>query len=69
MVAKHARKKAEPAEHGKIRVSVGFSPDIHEMLEKIAKDKKVSFGWVVREAVDHYLAEKWPLFAKKQEQE
>ena len=68
MVAKRAKKDAEPVEHGKIRVSVGFSPDIHETLEKIAKDKKVSFGWVVREAVDHYLAEKWPLFVKKQEQ-
>jgi hypothetical protein len=28
----------------------------------LAKQKKVSIAWVVREAVDKYVADKWPLF-------
>ena len=32
---------------------------MHGTLEQIAKDKKVSLAWVVREAVDTYLGEKW----------
>ena len=31
-------------------------------LEVIAKEKKVSLAWVVREAVEKYIADKWPLF-------
>ena len=33
-------------------------------LERIARDKKVSLAWVVRDAMDMYLAEKWPLLFK-----
>jgi predicted transcriptional regulator len=66
MVEKRTKKSALRVERGKIRISIGFSPDIHDTLEKIAKNQKVSLGWVVREAVDHYMAEKWPLFARGQ---
>ena len=47
-----------------MRVSISFPPDMHGTLEQIAKDKKVSLAWVVRDAVDMYLNEKWPLFKK-----
>jgi len=30
-------------------------------LEKIARQKKVSLAWVVREAAEQYIANKWPL--------
>ena len=46
----------------RVRVTISFPPDMHGTLEQIAKDKKVSLAWVVREAVDTYLGEKWPLF-------
>ena len=46
----------------RVRVTISFHPDMHGTLEQIAKDKKVSLAWVVREAVDTYLGEKWPLF-------
>ena len=49
-----------------VRATISFAPDVYETLEMIARDKKVSLAWVVREAVDTYLDEKWPLF-KKQE--
>ena len=45
-----------------VRATISFPPDVYETLENIAKEKKVSLAWVVREAVDGYLGEKWPLF-------
>lgn len=45
-----------------VRASISFSLDVYETLEGIAKKKKVSLAWVVREAVDNYIEAKWPLF-------
>jgi predicted DNA-binding protein len=45
-----------------VRASISFPPDIYETLELIAKAKKVSLAWVVRDAVEQYIGEKWPLF-------
>ena len=39
----------------RVRTTISFPPDMHGTLEQIAKDKKVSLAWVVREAVDTYL--------------
>jgi metal-responsive CopG/Arc/MetJ family transcriptional regulator len=47
-----------------VRVSISFPPDIYQTLEAIARQKKVSLAWVVREAAENYIAERWPLFAK-----
>jgi len=47
-----------------VRASISFPADVYETLETIAKEKKVSLAWVVREATDKYIAEKWPLFAR-----
>ena len=44
-----------------VRASITFPPDLYETLEEIAKQKKVSLAWVVREAAEMYLADKWPL--------
>jgi predicted transcriptional regulator len=46
------------------RPSVTLTPDVYKTLEQIAQEKKVSVAWVTREAVDKYLADKWPLFAR-----
>ena len=45
-----------------MRASISFPPDVYETLEMIAKEKKVSLAWVVREAAEKYIADKWPLF-------
>jgi hypothetical protein len=34
-------------------------------LEIIAREKKVSLAWVVREAAEKYIGDKWPLFNPK----
>lgn len=47
---------------GAVRASISFPPEIYETLENIAKEKKVSLAWVVRDAAERYIAEKWPLF-------
>jgi Ribbon-helix-helix protein, copG family len=48
-----------------IRASITFPPDLYETLEEIAKQKKVSLAWVVRDAAEKYVAGKWPLFGKQ----
>jgi predicted DNA-binding protein len=45
-----------------VRASISFPPEVYETLEVIAKEKKVSLAWVVREAAEKYIADKWPLF-------
>lgn len=37
-----------------IRASISFPPDLYETLEKLAKQKKVSLAWVVRDAAEKY---------------
>lgn len=44
------------------RTSVSFPPEVYRMLGDLATEKKVSIGWVVREAVDKYLGDQFPLF-------
>jgi predicted transcriptional regulator len=39
-----------------VRASISFPPDLYETLEAIAKQKKVSLAWVVRDAVEQYVA-------------
>lgn len=48
-----------------VRATISFPPDMYETLEMVAKQKKVSLAWVVREASEKYIAEKWPLFESK----
>lgn len=45
------------------RASVSFPSEIYRTLEQIAKQKKVSVAWVVREAAEKYVSDQWPLFA------
>lgn len=48
------------------RASVTFSPELYQTLEDLARKKKVSVAWVVRDAAERYVAEQWPLFVKRQ---
>jgi hypothetical protein len=38
------------------RASVTFPPDLYQALEKIARLKKVSVAWVVRDAAELYVS-------------
>jgi hypothetical protein len=60
-----AKKNAKTSVSGSPRASVTFPPDLYHTLEHLAKMKKVSVAWIVREAAEKYVADQWPLFAKK----
>ena len=55
----------EPEAASSVRATISFPSDRYATLEKIAKEKKVSLAWVVREAAERYITEKWPLFGKQ----
>lgn len=57
--AKPGRKKAKTQSAS--RASVSFPPDLYRTLEQIARQKKVSVAWVVRDAAEQYVAQQWPL--------
>jgi metal-responsive CopG/Arc/MetJ family transcriptional regulator len=39
------------------RASISFPPDLYKTLEELAKQKKVSLAWIVREASERYVAD------------
>jgi metal-responsive CopG/Arc/MetJ family transcriptional regulator len=48
-----------------VRASISFPPDLYETLEELAKRKKVSLAWVVRDAAGKYIADQRPLSGKQ----
>jgi metal-responsive CopG/Arc/MetJ family transcriptional regulator len=62
-MAKNGKKKMKAQNSAQVRATISFPPDLYETLEKIAKQKKVSLAWVVREAAETYVDERWPLLA------
>jgi metal-responsive CopG/Arc/MetJ family transcriptional regulator len=63
------RKKAERAKTRStslVRASISFPPDLYKMLEDIAKQKKVSMAWVVRDAAERYVADETGRGGKEQ---
>lgn len=49
-----------------VRASVSLRLELYRTLEALAKQKKVSTAWVLREAAEKYVGEQWPLFQDKQ---
>lgn len=43
------------------RASVSLSPDVYDTLQALAREKKVSIAWVMRDAAEKYLESQWPL--------
>jgi metal-responsive CopG/Arc/MetJ family transcriptional regulator len=39
-----------------VRASISFPPDLYDSLEELAKRKKVSLAWVIRDAAERYVA-------------
>lgn len=63
---KGGKKKVKDKSAAQVRATISFPPDVYETLENIAKEKKVSLAWVVRDAAGKYIDEKWPLFGKQE---
>lgn len=47
-----------------VRASVSLPQGLHAELERIARDKKVSLAWVIRDAAEKYVSDQWPLLAQ-----
>lgn len=59
------RKLKAPASKRMTRMSVGFPPELFRTLEQIADQQKVSVAWIVRDAAEKYVSDRWPLLAQK----
>ena len=68
MVKKRAAKKKDSSK-ASVRTSISFPSDMYETLESVAKEKKVSLAWVVREAAEQYIGSKLPLLFKRKTEE
>jgi hypothetical protein len=58
------KEKSVLGERSSVRATISFPSELYKTLEEIARQKKVSLAWVVREAAEQYIADKWPLFGK-----
>jgi metal-responsive CopG/Arc/MetJ family transcriptional regulator len=47
------------------RVSVTFPGDLYRTLEQIADQQKLSVAWVIRDAAEKYVGDRWPLLDRK----
>lgn len=56
---------AKVAENSSVRASISFPSELYRTLEEVARKKKVSLAWVVREAAEQYVADRWPLFKRR----
>jgi predicted DNA-binding ribbon-helix-helix protein len=59
------RQHAQMSETKSARTSVTFPVELYETLERIARDQKVSVAWVVRDAAEKYVDERWPLLGRQ----
>ena len=65
MAKKDAETKASARGTAAVRATISFPRELYGTLGEIAKRNKVSLAWVVREAAEQYLGEKWPLFKRQ----
>ncbi|MDE2926822.1 MAG: ribbon-helix-helix domain-containing protein [Acidobacteriota bacterium] len=47
------------------RLSITLTREQYRELERVARHKRVSRAWVVRDAVDQYLEAQMPLFSSR----
>lgn len=64
MTARRRRGRPTSAKPPSIRATVSLPKDIYQTLGALARQKKVSMAWVMRDAAERYVAEQWPLFGK-----
>ena len=63
-MTRRAKRKPVPMEGTSVRATISFPSELYKTLEGIAREKKVSLAWIVREASEQYIVGKWPLFGK-----
>ena len=58
--------KPDPANNHPSRITVTLPSEHYREIVQRAKSKRVSASWIVREAVEKYLAADMPLFASSE---
>jgi hypothetical protein len=53
---KAEKKNAKTLNPSWVRASISFPPEIYSALADLAKQKKVSLAWIVRDAAERYIA-------------
>lgn len=48
-------KRSKGKKDGMVRASSSYPRELYEMLEEIAREKKVSIAWVMRDAAEKYV--------------
>jgi metal-responsive CopG/Arc/MetJ family transcriptional regulator len=48
-----------------VRASISFPASLYRTLEELAKQKKVSMAWIVRDAAEKYVADQTSTSEKK----
>ena len=61
MMAKSSRQGGSHTTEQTARASITLPVELHQTLQQIAKHKKVSLAWVMRDAAEKYVADQWPL--------
>ena len=51
-------KRTRPKKATWVRASISFPAELYGTLEELAKQKKVSLAWVVRDAAEKYVADR-----------
>lgn len=46
------------------RATASLPPEVYRTLQDIAKQKKVSVAWVIRDAAERYVEQQWPLLER-----
>jgi len=59
------KKKTKPANSkATSRTSVTLPTELYGTLNRIAAEQKVSVSWVIRDAAEKYVADRWPLLSR-----
>lgn len=61
------RRVGRPAEvkRPSVRATASFPAETYRTLEALARQKKVSVAWVLRDAAQQYVDSQWPLLRVK----
>jgi len=54
---KEGTRNMKTSSEASVRASISFPLDLYGALEELARQKKVSLAWIVRDAAERYIAD------------
>jgi predicted transcriptional regulator len=65
MTAKRKPGRPRGGQPPSVRTTVSIPSNTYQVVEALAEQKKVSMAWVVRDALEQYVAQQWPLLDRR----